>query len=83
MTERLASALATLAQRQDGLSSVLQDELAQMIEAVVSPDPVDPLDLMTVDELAELDRRLATPFEPVDSAEINAFFEKHGVQSNF
>ena len=83
MSTRLDTALQTLHDRRKGLSADEQDAIAKMLESILSDDLVDLEDHLTPDQIAELDRRLARPVDPVDPAEVNAFFEKHGIPSNF
>lgn len=83
MIEKLETALKSLAKTRDTLSVDAQTEIALTIEAFVSEEGADPADFMTAEQIAELDRRLSRPSDPVDSAEVNAFFEQHGLQSNF
>lgn len=83
MIEKLETALKSLAQTRDTLSVDAQTEIALTIESFVSGDEIDPADFMTAEQIAELDKRLSRPPDPVDSAEVNAFFERHGLQSRF
>jgi len=83
MTNRLDTALQTLHSNRPKLSEGEQNAIAVFIEEAVSQDPIDPAELMTAEQVQELDRRLSHPVQPVDSAEINAFLEKHGVSSRY
>ena len=84
MSNRLDKVLEVLQTHRRQMTEAEQDAMAETIEtAFGGQDTIDPLSVMTPEELAELDRRLKAPVDPVAPEKINAIFAKHGIQSNF
>lgn len=84
MSKRLDKALEALQTHRRQMTEAEQDAMAEMIEtAFDGQESIDPLSVMSPEELAELDRRLKAPADPVAPEKINAFFAKHGIQSCF
>jgi hypothetical protein len=65
------------------LGEEAQEELASVVEHFVSMQTADPAELLTPEQCAELDRRMARPFEPADDERVRAIFARHGIQADF
>lgn len=76
MTSRL---MESAAEASSVLSEELQNDLADLVEAVVATHSGDPEALLGTAEWAEIDRRLARPLTPADPEAVAAFFSKYGV----
>jgi len=61
------------------LPEELQNDLADLVDAVVATHSGDPEALLDSADWAEVDRRLARPLTPADPEAVAAFFAKHGV----
>lgn len=64
------------------LSEDLQEELAAVVEHFISAQSADLAGLLSPEQQAELDRRMARPFEPADPERIKALFARHGIRTD-
>jgi hypothetical protein len=84
MGNRLDKVLEDLQMHREQMTESEQDAIAKVIEAVFADQtPIDPLKILTAEELAEIERRVSSPVDAADPVEVNAFFAKHGIRSNF
>ncbi len=80
MNKRLDDAIAA-ARR--ALDEEAQEELAAVVEHFVDIQTTEISELLTTDQISELKRRMARPFEPADTERVRAIFAKHGIQADF
>ena len=57
----------------------LQNDLADLVEAVIASHGGNAETLLDGEQWAELDRRLAGPLRPADPQAVSAFFAKYGL----
>ena len=59
-----------------------QEELAAIVEDYVSHQSLEPAEILAPEQMAELERRMARPFEAADPERVRAIFSKHGIQAD-
>ena len=64
------------------LSEEAQEELAELVERFLGRQEVDLAALLTPEELADYDRRLASDEPDEDPSLVRAIFERHGIKAD-
>ncbi len=64
------------------LSEDAQEELAAVVEDYVFQQSIDPAELLTPEQMADLERRMASNDPPADPARVRAIFERHGIKAD-
>ena len=65
------------------LDEALQEELAALVEHFVHIQTANTAELLTPEQIAELECRMARPFEPADNQRVRAIFARHGIRADF